>query len=336
MSLIKITFLIIVFNLLSLTLFAQTTKSDCSCPVVTVVGPAAGAVESGETATFTANFSYEGQATYNWTVSGGTILEGQGTPSIRVDTAGLRGTTLSATVEMSGDFSRPHCPRCNSNIKASAEISVYELPKPILADKFTHGNCEEVLARMDYFLTQLNNDPSSQGYILIYGLPRAVRRSERIIRNSIKFRNYDPSRITLINGGGNGKRAAIEMWSVPPGATPPLPNVPDEEKPDTEPQKEAVYTTKPYIFGSQFVDGVGGCIDEFYDLESYAEAIKEKSKNRGNIVIYETSQKLFRQTEKEVLGELAKSNVARKRIKTFFIKVKPNQLREGIELWFLP
>jgi hypothetical protein len=189
---------------------------------------------------------------------------------------------------------------------------------------------------MDYFLFQLNNDPTSQGYIFIYGLPRAIRGSESIIRNWIKYRQYDPSRITLINGGGGGKRATIEMWLVPPGATSPLPNVPEEEKPDAEPQKEAVDTTKPYIFGSIFVDGVGGCIGEFYDLEGYAETIKEKSKNRGNVVIYETSQKLFRQTEKKVLGELAKSGVARKRIKTFFIKVKPNQLREGIELWFLP
>src|SRR2546426_8367870 len=40
--------------------------------------------------------------TYHWTVSAGRIIDGQGTPSIRVDTNGLAGQTLTATVSVGG------------------------------------------------------------------------------------------------------------------------------------------------------------------------------------------------------------------------------------------
>jgi hypothetical protein len=41
--------------------------------------------------------------TFNWSVSGGTITSGQGTPNITIDTRGLRGQTVTATVEVGGD-----------------------------------------------------------------------------------------------------------------------------------------------------------------------------------------------------------------------------------------
>ena len=41
-------------------------------------------------------------ATYNWSVSAGTISSGQGTPSITVDTEGLGGQSITATVKVGG------------------------------------------------------------------------------------------------------------------------------------------------------------------------------------------------------------------------------------------
>ena len=62
----------------------------CTCPTVSVTGPSA-VVQPGETMTFTANVSGGSQtdATYNWSVDKGTIVEGQGTPVITVSTEGL-------------------------------------------------------------------------------------------------------------------------------------------------------------------------------------------------------------------------------------------------------
>jgi hypothetical protein len=58
----------------------------CICPTLEVTG--GGGVKGGETVEFTANVSGGTAAdiTYNWTVSQGEIIEGQGTPKIKVKT----------------------------------------------------------------------------------------------------------------------------------------------------------------------------------------------------------------------------------------------------------
>lgn len=310
-------------------LFAQTTGNDCICPILKLIEPSA-PVKPGETAIFSAEISGHQEATFNWTVNTGTIIQGQGTPVIKVDTTGLDETVIRANVEISGNW----CPVCD-NTKASGAAVVIEDRKPILIDKFTRVNCEEVLARTDNFLIELQNNPVSTGHIITYGTSRAVRRTEREMRNWIRVRGFGPSRIVFVNGGGGGgNKTTVEMWLVPPGAELPQPSPPPKDEAEAISEKEAVDKTKPYIYGSKFVNGVEGC-DE-YDLEGYAEALQENSESRGNIVVFETSRKLFRITEKEILEELAKSGVARNKIKTFFVKVKPDQLREGIELWLLP
>lgn len=49
---------------------------------------------------------------YEWKVSDGKIISGQGTPEISVDTANLAGETITATVEV--DVMRPECPKSTS------------------------------------------------------------------------------------------------------------------------------------------------------------------------------------------------------------------------------
>ncbi len=87
------------------TITETITVSECSCrqennrPPVSVTG-SPGVVKSGETIIFTANVSGGNQTdfTYNWTIDKGNIIEGQGTPTITVDTDGLENTTVTATV----------------------------------------------------------------------------------------------------------------------------------------------------------------------------------------------------------------------------------------------
>ncbi len=145
-----------------------------------------------------------------------------------------------------------------------------------------------------------------------------------------------------MRGGGNSKRADIELWLAPAGATPPEPSAQVETNEPPEPEIKPVVMKKPYIFDSLFLtlDG-GACVGlaPSLDIKSYALALKLNPRNRGNIVIYETSIKSFREEEKEILTELKESGLDRRKIKTFFVKVKPAipaKLGEGIELWLLP
>lgn len=319
---------ILIFNLLALNVFAQTPETDCICPTIKIIAPTA-PVKSGEMAAFTAQVNGDkGQTIYNWSVNRGTVLEGQGTPSINVDTSDLESGTVTATLEI-----RNGCPTCG-DMTASASVIIESDRKPFLVDKFKRANCEDVLARMDYFLTQMQNDPSATGYIIIYGKSRRIVSAEREARNWIKIRRFDPSRIIFVRGGGSGEQAEIELWLVPPGANPPE-ITPQEANEETVEPVEKPEITKPYIFDEKFSDGIEGCNSDF-DVEFYAETLKTNPKSRANIVIYETSQNNFRKIEKEILAEMAKGGIARKRIKTFYKRVKPNQLREGIELWILP
>jgi hypothetical protein len=191
--------------------------APCECPTVSVTGPSA-VVQPGETMTFTANLNGGSQdaPTYNWTVSTGTIVEGQGTPTITVSTEGLRDVTITATVDIGG-----LCTTCGQ-LSGSETGVVAGIVEPQLTDEFGPLANDDVRQRIDNFFVALQNDPSAQGYIINYGPARQVTARERLIRNHIAFRKFDASRIVIVNGGVT-EEINTKLWLVPQGATPPTP-----------------------------------------------------------------------------------------------------------------
>lgn len=189
-------------------------KKICECPNLSVSGPAA-AVKPGEIMIFTAKVSGgdEQETTYSWTIDKGEIVAGRGTPTIQVATDGLSDETIRATVVI-------NCECDETEITASGVGVVTAEPKPILIDKFRfHPNSsEDLFARIDNFMIDLQNNPTSSGYIISYGIPKAIANAEKQIKSWIKHRGFDPGRIVLVNGGGTSKIAEIEFWSVPAGA----------------------------------------------------------------------------------------------------------------------
>lgn len=188
----------------------------CVCPTLDVTGPA-GITAPGETMTFTANVSGgSGETvTYNWAVSAGTIIEGQGTPVIRVATTPeMAGGNVTATVNIGGV-----CEECPRDKSETAGIS--NKPEPIDVDDFGKEPNDQIRGRLDTFFTQLQNNPSAQGYIIDYGTDRDVAAREKLIRGHIAFRNQDASRFTFVRGEGTEIRT--HLFIVPSGATPPTP-----------------------------------------------------------------------------------------------------------------
>ncbi len=92
---------------------------ECYCPTLSVTGVEE--ITAGETAEFTANVSggTSAEITYNWTVSQGEIVEGQGTPTIRVETTDEMTGTVEATVEIGGEGL---CPDCTRTASATAKF----------------------------------------------------------------------------------------------------------------------------------------------------------------------------------------------------------------------
>lgn len=295
---------------------------------------------AGESRTIEAKFTAEHKGSnyspaYNWTVSQGTIIEGQGTPVIKVEEPKEAGGT-SVTITLNRSFSEPHY--TGVQLDGSCDFLVVPEPEAVLFDEFgTAGsNCEEGFARMDSFLTELMNNPNDQGYVVIYDDVkdlRAGRRRRQQLTNHLIMRRLDRSRIAFVSGGMR-KEAVVQFWSVPPGANPP------EGKPDvfdvTIPVRTERPSDKPYIYAIDHTDGIPGCGGNLYDLAEYAAELKIDPKNRGKIVIGESSRTRFSRRSREILSELAANGITRNRLTTIYKYVRPNRLAETTELWIIP
>lgn len=75
------------------------------CPAFQLLGPKNDKVKAGQNASFKILLNKQTpkkEFTFNWTVSNGTILQGQGTNAILVDTKGLAGDIIATSVEIGG------------------------------------------------------------------------------------------------------------------------------------------------------------------------------------------------------------------------------------------
>jgi hypothetical protein len=189
------------------------------CPNVSMSCP--DVQQAGSPITFTASVS-GGTAgvtpVYNWTVSPGKILSGQGTQTITVDTTGLAGQPISATVEVAG---------YNLECRASCQSSVPAPPNPTKFDEIGEIQRNDEKARLDVFAIELQNSPGAQGYVIAYGgrnrrFGSGQQRGDRAKEYLTHTRGIDASRIVVIDGGQR-ETGTMELWIVPPGATPPRP-----------------------------------------------------------------------------------------------------------------
>jgi len=206
-------------NTQTITIAECNCRPACACPTLSVSGPS-GITAPGEPMTFVANVTGGGTLTYNWTVSAGTITSGQGTSSITVDTAGLGGQSVTATVEIGGDTNPPDC---NCPKTASETAGVKAPPTSETISEFGKQTPDEIKAQLDPFFIRLQNDPTAQGYIINYGTPAQIKARRTVITNAIKFRNFPMDRVTFVDGPDTGDGPRTKLILVPAGATPPTP-----------------------------------------------------------------------------------------------------------------
>jgi hypothetical protein len=191
------------------------------CPAIEISCPTYVAID--QPLTFTSRYSGGIPANvapvYNWTVSAGTIISGQGTDTITVDTAGLAGQTVRASLSMGG-----------YNLECSAECAVaIPLPKPYSKkfDEFPDISRNDEKARLDNFGIELQNDPTATAYVIVYP-GRSSKRGEvqhhssRIVDYLVNSRGLDQRRIVTLVGPVRDE-LFVELWITPQGATPPNP-----------------------------------------------------------------------------------------------------------------
>lgn len=204
---------------------ATVTVADCTgcvappppCPTVSV--SCTDAVDVGSPITYTASVTggpANMAATYNWSVSAGTITSGQGTPTITVDTAGLGGQSVTATLSLGGAD-----PACSTTASCTTSVRPPP-PQPTQFDEYGNIKFNDEKARLDNYAIQLQNQPGSTGVIIAYGAceGEAQARADRAKDYLVNTRGIEAGRITTINGGCRAD-LAVQLWIVPSGATAP-------------------------------------------------------------------------------------------------------------------
>jgi hypothetical protein len=202
------------------------TVADCTgcvpppppCPTVSVSCPTD--VEPNAPITFTASVSggAEGASwTYNWSVSAGTISSGQGTSTITVDTNGLGGQSVTATVSIGG--ADPSCTGTTASCTTSVKV---QAPPASKFDEYGNIRFNDEKARLDNYAIQLQNTPGSQGTIIVYGscVGEGQQRGDRAKDYLVNTRGIEAGRITVVDGGCRSE-LTVQLWVVPQGATAP-------------------------------------------------------------------------------------------------------------------
>jgi len=200
-------------------------KSPCPFPV-NVSAPQQ--VNDGEIITFNADVSYGGTANvnYNWKVSPSTarIISGANSQTLTVDSTGLGGHRIVATLIADDGSSDPACSQ-----SAQAVAVVAPLPKTtIVAREFDEcNNCtfDDQKARLDNLAVELQHDPSTRAYIIAYGGRMSPLGQVEVLMSRardylVSQRGIDASRLVVVNGGFR-EEDSVELWMVPSGAKPP-------------------------------------------------------------------------------------------------------------------
>jgi len=165
---------------------------------------------------------------YKWTVlpAAARIRDGQGTPSITIDSTGLSGQTVTATLEVDTGYDDAIC---RQKLPFSTAVTALEIVKPVPQsfDVFDFVNNDALKARLDNFASALQQQPENQGYIIVYGkIGSKPVATDRLGMYALVYltrnRKIDARRVTTVNGGFRAK-SAFELYLVPPGADPPMP-----------------------------------------------------------------------------------------------------------------
>jgi hypothetical protein len=201
------------------TLVAIRCNPKPTCPNVNIVCPEH--VMAGQPVTFTSTLTGgtgNVPQIYHWTVSAGRIIGGQGTNTIKVDTSGLEGQSLKASLSMAG---------YEEDCSASCTI---EFPVPITCrkfDEFPDISRNDEKARLDNFAIELQNDPTSTAYVIVHPASNgrsgtAQARATRIVDYVVNSRQFDARRIVTLIGPARSE-LAVELRICPQGAPAPTP-----------------------------------------------------------------------------------------------------------------
>lgn len=154
--------------------------------------------------------------TYNWEVANGDLIEGQGTPTIRVWASGRQGVTATLRV---GGFDRV----CIHGTASCSTPSIHDpMPPPQKIDSYGLLRFDQVRAKLDRFASVLMESPGAMGFIRGFShienkTGGALKAAEDAKRYLVEKFAIEKDRIR-IDDGGTQEEFMIELWLIPQGS----------------------------------------------------------------------------------------------------------------------
>jgi hypothetical protein len=164
------------------------------CPTVKVFGPQGVTLDKEIVFRAEIGVIYP-KLDYLWQLDKGIILDGQGTPKITVSTFGLRGQTITATVQIAG--LPDHC--------ANSSLGIADIGQPptwCWEDTFSSLKPNEIRGHLDPLFVGLGRNPEQVGLIelrvtQVEKFDLSNSRIQLILKHA-KFRKFDHRRLWFV------------------------------------------------------------------------------------------------------------------------------------------
>lgn len=209
--------------LLALLVPVASTKSQLpqvECPTITIE-PSRQIICPDAEVKFTASVTggeVNAQQRFNWTVSAGRIIRGQGSRTITVATAGAQGPGgVSVSVELVGA-------EIGCALTFSRAVDVTPLCPERKFDEYGNLSFEEEKARLALFAAEVRGTPDTMGLIIIResgkrDMDESGARLERARNYLVNELGLEADRV-FTREGDLREEVAIELWIMPTKAPP--------------------------------------------------------------------------------------------------------------------
>ena len=148
---------------------------------------------------------------YKWSTDKGRIVTNPNDAIIEIgETEYFKGEVISAKLEIHG---LPE--NCENNF--FGEGAVKAAPKGEAIDEFGNLSSDEMMNRLDNFFVRLQNEPTSTGYIVVYGDSGDATDHQQFIHQHIESREAHTLSIFMVNQREEGDVRTV-LWIVPAGA----------------------------------------------------------------------------------------------------------------------
>ena len=148
-------------------------------------------------------------------------------------------------------------------------------------DEFGDIQISDLIARLDNFAIELENNPSVRGFVMAYRSHRDLpglssRLSFRMKEYLVNSRGLAAERVVTVDGG-EASCLAQELWVVPPG-TAPAPRA--DAYPRAFVDTESTRKFDEYLIDNEYTSGIAGSLDAF------AAALRKEPRAQAYIIAY--------------------------------------------------